>query len=927
MGGEDESPLFETKGEKGRIWYKLYAFSVFVGLCLIWVYRASHIPKLGEEGRWIWLGLFGAELWFGFYWVLNQSVRWNPVYRRTFKERLSKRYQAKLPNVDAFVCTADPMIEPPAMVISTVLSVMAYEYPPEKLSVYLSDDAGSELTFYALLEASRFAKSWIPFCKKFKVEPRSPDAYFNGECMCPKDGLQAVEWGKIKSLYTEMENRINDAVKFGKVSENIRKQHRGFLEWNRATTSRDHQAILHILIDGRDTNAIDDEGFTLPTLVYMAREKRPYRHHNFKAGAMNSLVRVSSEISSGAVMLNVDCDMYSSNSETVKDALCFLMDEEKGHEIAYVQLPQLFNNITKNDIYGSSPMWAWKDFHGLDGYGGPLYVGSGCFHRRESLCGKHFNETCKAALRANERNMEASASTLEERAKSLITCTYEDNTEWGKEMGLKYGCPVEDVITGLAIKCRGWKSIYFNPSRAGFLGVAPVTLAQTLVQHKRWSEGDFQIFLSKYCPFLYGKGKLKLGLQMGYSIYCLWAPCSFPTLYYVIIPPFTLLHGISLFPKASGIWFMPFSYVIAATTMFSLWEAFLFGCTMKRWWNEQRMYLFKRLASYPFAFVDTIFRHLGLNKSTFIITAKVADEEVSKRYKQEMMEFGSPSPMFTILATLAMLNLVCLIGGAKRLVLGEGIGLLGSMLLQFVLCASVVLINMPVYQAMFFRNDGGRMPTSITLTSVALAISLLFVFLSLLLSVWSAAGIRFVIDREECFSHSVPYEGDTVLVSFVVIKAERSWHYGDEGVDFVVKGPHGDQIHDARDKTSEKFEFIVQQKGLHRFCFTNRSPYHETIDFDIHVGHFTHFDQHAKDEHFAPLLEQISKLEEALYNIQFEQHWLEAQTDRQALVNEGMSRRAMHKALLESAALIGVSMLQIFLLRRLFERKLGMSRV
>ena len=30
-------------------------------------------------------------------------------------------------------------------------------------------------------------------------------------------------------------------------------------------------------------------------------------------------------------------------------------------------------------------------------------------------------------------------------------------------------------------------------------------------------------------------------------------------------------------------------------------------------------------------------------------------------------------------------------------------------------------------------------------------------------------------------------------------------------------------------------------------------------------------------------MEQISKLEEALYNIQFEQHWLEAQTDRQAI--------------------------------------------
>lgn len=88
------------------------------------------------------------------------------------------RHEGELPGVDIFVCTADPDMEPPAMVISTVLSVMAYDYPPEKLSVYLSDDAGSELTYYALVEASQFAKHWIPFCKKFNIQPRSPAAYF-----------------------------------------------------------------------------------------------------------------------------------------------------------------------------------------------------------------------------------------------------------------------------------------------------------------------------------------------------------------------------------------------------------------------------------------------------------------------------------------------------------------------------------------------------------------------------------------------------------------------------------------------------------------------------------------------------------------------------------------------------------------------------
>lgn len=85
----------------------------------------------------------------------------------------------QLPNVDIFVCTADPIIEPPVLVINTVLSAMAYDYPPEKLAIYLSDDGGSEFTFYALIEASNFSKHWLPFCRKFKVEPRSPEAYFS----------------------------------------------------------------------------------------------------------------------------------------------------------------------------------------------------------------------------------------------------------------------------------------------------------------------------------------------------------------------------------------------------------------------------------------------------------------------------------------------------------------------------------------------------------------------------------------------------------------------------------------------------------------------------------------------------------------------------------------------------------------------------
>ena len=45
--------------------------------------------------------------------------------------------------LDVFICTTDPYKEPPIRLVSTALSIMAYDYPTEKISVYVSDDVGS----------------------------------------------------------------------------------------------------------------------------------------------------------------------------------------------------------------------------------------------------------------------------------------------------------------------------------------------------------------------------------------------------------------------------------------------------------------------------------------------------------------------------------------------------------------------------------------------------------------------------------------------------------------------------------------------------------------------------------------------------------------------------------------------------------------
>eukprot|EP00261_Vitis_vinifera_P015388 XP_003635361.2 PREDICTED: cellulose synthase-like protein E6 [Vitis vinifera] len=727
MGRDGYLPLFETKVAKGRILFRCYAASMFVGIIFIWVYRVVHFPPAGAQvlRRWAWMGLFLSELLFSFYWFLTQLVRWSPIYRYTFKDRLSQRYEEVLPGIDIFVCTADPRIEPPIMVINTVLSVMAYNYPSQNLSVYLSDDGGSDLTFYALLEASRFSKHWLPFCRKFSIEPRSPAAYFSTTSEPPDSNpLMAQEWLSIKELYEEMKNRIETTTRLGRISEEIRKEDKGFLEWNSASTRHDHQSIVQIVIDGRDPKAVDSEGQPLPTLVYLSREKRPQYHHNFKAGAMNALIRVSSKISNGSIILNVDCDMYSNNSESVRDAVCFFMDEEKGHEIAYVQFPQCYDNLTRNDLYGNCfRVIIEVEFPGLDSNGGPFYIGTGCFHRRVALCGMKYDKECEREWKKeNGRRGRESASVLEESCKVLASCTYEENSQWGKEMGVKYDCAVEDIITGFSIQCRGWRSVYVNPERKGFLGVAPTTLLQSLVQHKRWSEGHLQMFLSRHCPFIYGHKKVPLKLQLAYSIYNLWAAYSLAMLCYVAVPSLCLLGGISLFPEIWSLWVLPFAYVIIAKHAYSLGEFHWYGGTIQGWWNDQRIWMFRRTTSYFFGFLDTILRILGFAETTFAVTAKVCDEDVSQRYEQEIMEFGSPSPMFTISATLALLNLFSFVCGVKRVVVDIQIKPLESLALQIILCGVLVLINLPVYQGLFFRKDKGTMPTSVTYKSVSLAL-------------------------------------------------------------------------------------------------------------------------------------------------------------------------------------------------------------
>eukprot|EP00268_Persea_americana_P059100 TRINITY_DN7218_c0_g1_i1.p1 TRINITY_DN7218_c0_g1~~TRINITY_DN7218_c0_g1_i1.p1 ORF type:complete len:151 (+),score=24.07 TRINITY_DN7218_c0_g1_i1:481-933(+) len=144
------------------------------------------------------------------------------------------------------------------------------------------------------------------------------------------------------------------------------------------------------------------------------------------------------------------------------------------------------------------------------------------------------------------------------------------------------------------------------------------------------------------------------------------------------------------------------------------------------WWNETRMWMMKGSSSYLVSVIVIILKSLGISEAGFEITSKVIDDEALKRYRQEVMEFAVPSPMFIPPTTLALLNLYCFIKAATMVMI-KGWAAFDQMALQIIISGYISLISMPLYEAMFLRKDKGRMPTCITVYSSLLALALLYV--------------------------------------------------------------------------------------------------------------------------------------------------------------------------------------------------------
>ncbi|KAL8238874.1 hypothetical protein R6Q59_015441 [Mikania micrantha] len=665
-----------------------------------------------------------SDLILAFMWATTTSFRLRPVLRQTFPENLEKVLQEQdFPAIDIFICTADPYKEPPINVVNTALSLMAYDYPPEKISVYVSDDGGSELTLFAFMEAAKFAECWLPFCRDNNVMDRCPEAYFSSNC----HGKTELQYEKTKTMYEDLKIRIENVMERGEICPNYitdESQQQIFGKYHKSGFSRDnHPVIIQVLKESAKEK--DHSGQPMPNLVYVSREKNKNSPHNFKAGALNSLLRVSSIMTNAPIVLTQDCDMYSNDPLTVKRTLCFISDPLARPRLGYIQYPQQYHGLNKDDIYGGEFLRVFvANPVGMDGLQGTSYVGSGCFFRRRVFFGRPTSMVPQEIQQLGpDRVVEKpiTAQSVLELAHHVARCNYENDTKWGFQLGFRYGSLVEDYYTGYRLQCEGWESNFCHPSRPAFLGDVPISVIDAVSQTKRWAIGLLEVGFSKYTPV--GFGAQCMGFIMGlcYAHYAFWPILSIPITIYSFLPQIALLNGIYIFPEVTDPWFFLYVFLFLGAYGQDCYDFILFDSTYKRWWNDQRIWLIRGLSPYSFGLTEYIIKHLGIATQGFNVTSKVQENEQSKRYDQGLMEFGIHSPMFVPFTTASIVNLIALIIGLKHVL---NIWSLEKLFVQLFIASFGVLNSWPIYEAMILRSDKGRMPMKTIITSTCLVFAL-----------------------------------------------------------------------------------------------------------------------------------------------------------------------------------------------------------
>ena len=131
-------------------------------------------------------------------------------------------------------------------------------------------------------------------------------------------------------------------------------------------------------------------------------------------------------------------------------------------------------------------------------------------------------------------------------------------------MGWIYGSTAEDMLTGLKIHTRGWRSEACGPDPIAFMGCSPQDSVVHMAQLKRWASGLLDIFLSKHCPIIGTLfGQLQFRQCLAYLWVTNWALRSVPEICYAALPAYCIITNSTFLPKVSTITYTSITITIS----------------------------------------------------------------------------------------------------------------------------------------------------------------------------------------------------------------------------------------------------------------------------------------------------------------------------------------------------------------------------
>jgi p24 family protein beta-1 len=180
-----------------------------------------------------------------------------------------------------------------------------------------------------------------------------------------------------------------------------------------------------------------------------------------------------------------------------------------------------------------------------------------------------------------------------------------------------------------------------------------------------------------------------------------------------------------------------------------------------------------------------------------------------------------------------------------------------------------------------------------------------------------SAAINFDVGpgKEECFFEDV-HAGTNINGAYAVTQGSHL------DIDVTVWTPDGHEVYTAAREGEGKFMIKAEHDGTYKFCFSNKMSMmsHKTIKLVLTTGEPLDISKLAKKESMDNVERWIVSISHTVRMIDFHQQEYRMLHERHLNTVTTTNRRVKWWSFLECIAVMAVSMLQVFFVKRLFSK-------